>query len=219
MIKECLESLQITLRSLGLPIGKIDGICGPRTEFCTTFAMHELCKTGIIEEVLHSPLDNNLSKALVSLLQSYMQTYYGVGCRLNWWITLLHRQVGKPYNFGIEISATDPNPSAFDCSELIEWSLKQFDIDIPDGANNQFEFCVKNGRVIPKERLLDTKGAFGFIHGKRDHFVGKIHVGVADGVGNMIEARGKAYGVIVSPVDLSRWTHACVLPFLQEGVV
>ena len=43
-------------------------------------------------------------------------------------------QAGDPYVYGAEANLADPNPKAFDCSELTQWAAKRAGVTIPDGA-------------------------------------------------------------------------------------
>ncbi len=45
------------------------------------------------------------------------------------------RQTDDRYVFGVEARADDADPTAFDCSELVEWSAAQAGVTVPDGAS------------------------------------------------------------------------------------
>lgn len=45
---------------------------------------------------------------------------------------LAEAQVGKPYILGAEASPRDPDPPAFDCSELVEWLYARSGTKITD---------------------------------------------------------------------------------------
>ena len=108
--------------------------------------------------------------------------------------------VGKPYKFGAEIDikkiAADPNPNsiiAIDCSELIEVLFALVGLSVPDGSYNQAKFC----RHVSKDNLLIGDLAFKWwpdtevIH----------HVGINIGEGRILEAKGRDFGVIVTPIE------------------
>lgn len=119
-------------------------------------------------------------------------------------------QVGKPYIFGYEVKFGDPDPKAFDCSELVEWVCARLGVTprMPDGSYNQFSHCQRYGTLISLDEAKTTEGALVFRRGKNFAIE---HVGFSDGKGNTIEARGKNYGVGFWPWRLN-WTDAARIP-------
>ena len=74
-------------------------------------------------------------------------------------------QIGDKYQFGAETSFNDPNPTAFDSSELVEWAAHQAGMhDMPDGSWNQYRYLHEQGATVSVDEALHTKGAlvFGF---------------------------------------------------------
>jgi cell wall-associated NlpC family hydrolase len=73
---------------------------------------------------------------------------------------------------------------------LIEWLFHQVGIPVPDGSYNQ----AKVVNCVPTDKLLIGDLAFKWcpetevIH----------HVGVYIGEGRILEAKGKAYGVVIT---------------------
>lgn len=123
-------------------------------------------------------------------------------------------QKGKPYIFGAEAKATDPNPSAFDCSELVEWSCARAGVTprVPDGAYYQREHCRKSGMGIPLGQGLRTRGALLFVGDGTG--VGRdaiTHVAWSLGDGTTIEARGAKWGVGTWP-STNRFDFAALIP-------
>jgi hypothetical protein len=53
----------------------------------------------------------------------------------------------------------DPNPKAFDCSELVQWAAHQVGVSIPDGTMNQLPHIQRAGKTISVDQALRTKGA------------------------------------------------------------
>lgn len=51
-------------------------------------------------------------------------------------VKMASSMAGKPYIFGYEVRLSDPNPKAFDCSELIEWACYRLGVYFPDGSNS-----------------------------------------------------------------------------------
>ncbi|HET7487871.1 MAG TPA: NlpC/P60 family protein [Acidimicrobiales bacterium] len=123
-------------------------------------------------------------------------------------LSLMISQSGDPYIFGARVSRTDPDPPAFDCSELIEWACKRAGVQMPDGSKNQKRFCVDEGGLgIPVPEAIDTRGALLFrMTGEPTHVVASL------GNGETIEARGSKYGVGEFQVRNREWTHGARIP-------
>lgn len=128
-------------------------------------------------------------------------------------------QEGDDYIFGVEDSPDNPNPKAFDCSELVEWGCARAKVvpTMPDGAMYQVRHCHKHGTLIPVEQARKTFGALlfafsssPFIGGRPDH----SHVGFSLGDGRTFEARGKDYGVGIFE-RRGGWTHAARIPGVE----
>lgn len=123
-------------------------------------------------------------------------------------------QRGDPYVFGAEASVSDPNPGAFDCSELTQWAAGRCHIQFVDGAQNQRDACKRAGTLIDVRTAVKTRGALLFrIH----EGPGNDHVAISLGDGKTIEARGKAYGVNIFAAGGRPWTHAGLIPGLDRG--
>ncbi|MCX5891768.1 MAG: hypothetical protein NTW80_02155, partial [Deltaproteobacteria bacterium] len=137
-------------------------------------------------------------------------------------LDLLLTQDGDPYVFGVEVSPSDSNPKAFDCSELVEWGCARLGVKptMPDGAIYQARHCRKNGLIIPWEQAIRTAGALLF-HFSDDPFTGdrpeEAHVAVSQGNGKTFEARGREYGVGSFSAQDRGWTHAGLIPGLDYG--
>lgn len=112
--------------------------------------------------------------------------------------------VGKKYNFGEEVNLADRNPDnikAIDCSELVEWLYAGLTlvggppagIAMPDGSYNQAKLC----QHVSKDGLLI--GDLGFKWFPDTHSI--HHVGVHIGGGNILEAKGRDYGVVITPIE------------------
>lgn len=105
---------------------------------------------------------------------------------------------GKPYVFGAETSPLDPDPAAFDCSELVEHSAARAGITpkVPDGAFYQWRHSTNAGLAIPVAEGIRTRGALLFFgDGTGTGRQAITHVAISLGDGTTIEARGKAWGV------------------------
>jgi cell wall-associated NlpC family hydrolase len=109
---------------------------------------------------------------------------------------------GKPYVYGATANVNDPNPPAFDCSELTKWAAARVGDPIPDGATAQYLYIRDHGRTMSVQQALHTPGAllFHFGHEPKDlsdiPADGHVAISVGDGV-HTIEARGHKYGTNV----------------------
>lgn len=115
-------------------------------------------------------------------------------------------QAGDRYVFGAEANLNDPNPNAFDCSELVQWAAHQVGVTIPDGTMNQLPHIQKAGKAISVEQALRTKGALLFRPG---------HVAISLGDGRTIEAKGSKYGVGIFSAHNRGWTAGGLIPGMQ----
>lgn len=123
-------------------------------------------------------------------------------------------QQGDRYIFGTEAKASNPNPTAFDCSELVEWSCARVGVQptVPDGAYNQWQHCRRNGLEIPVGRGIVTRGALLFVgDGTGSGRDAITHVAWSLGDGTTIEARGAKWGVGTWP-SANRFQFAGLLP-------
>lgn len=121
-------------------------------------------------------------------------------------------QSGDPYIFGYEVKLDDPNPPAFDCSELVQWVCHQLGVtpEMPDGAANQHDHCKNHGTLISVSQAVKTPGALLFRISE-----GGNHVVISRGDGSTIEAKGKDYGVGVFGTSGRGWTAAGLIPGVQ----
>lgn len=133
-------------------------------------------------------------------------------------------QADDRYIFGHEVRLTDPNPSAFDCSELIEWGCAQLAVEptMPDGSWMQARHVKAARLLMPVDTAIATRGALLFRF-SADPFTGgrpeHAHVAMSLGDGRTIEARDTAHGVGVFPALDRGWTHAGRIPGLDYGAV
>lgn len=108
-------------------------------------------------------------------------------------------QKGDRYIFGAEARASDPNPGAFDCSELVEWSCARSGVTppCPDGAFNQWKATVgRGGRILTVGEGISIRGALLFVgDGTGSGRDAITHVAWSLGDGTTIEARGSKWGV------------------------
>jgi cell wall-associated NlpC family hydrolase len=125
-------------------------------------------------------------------------------------------QKGKPYVWGASAAPTDPNPAAFDCSELTKWAAARSGVTIPDGAAHQYVWLKQQGATMTVQQALRTPGAllFSFASEPQPGLSGEpahAHVAISLGNGLTIEAKGHAYGVGVFEAG-NRFNYAGMIP-------
>ena len=106
-------------------------------------------------------------------------------------------QAGDRYVFGAEARLDDPNPTAFDCSELVQWSAHQAGVEVPDGSWLQYRQLEQQGGAVSVEQALHTRGAllFYFSSPPTGGRPAEAHVAISLGDGRTIEARNSRDGV------------------------
>lgn len=120
-------------------------------------------------------------------------------------VALALQQTGDRYVYGAEARASDPDPRAWDCSELVEWAAGQAGISprVPDGSGAQRSHCERYGTMISLAAARATKGALLFQPG---------HVAISLGSGKTIEAMNPSAGVRQGNFDGRGWTGAARIP-------
>jgi cell wall-associated NlpC family hydrolase len=134
-------------------------------------------------------------------------------------VSLLVSQKGDSYVFGVEVKKSNSDPTAFDCSELIEWGCAQVGVkpEMPDGSWWQYQHCLNHNAVLSVEKALIVPGSLLFIFSSdpnKKERPKRAHVAMSLGNGMTIEARGKAFGVGIFATDKRGWTHAGLIPGL-----
>lgn len=129
-------------------------------------------------------------------------------------VQLALAQRGKPYRFGAEADLKDPNPPAFDCSELVEWCARRLGVAFPDGSGAQIRACELAGTVLPRGEAVRTRGALLFRRPTPNH-VG--HVAISLGDGTTIEAMDTANGVRIGDARRPGFELGARLPGFDYG--
>ncbi len=126
-------------------------------------------------------------------------------------------QAGDRYVFGAEARGDDPNPTAFDCSELVQWSAHQAGVEVPDGSWLQYRQLEQQGGAVSVEQALHTRGAllFYFSSPPTGGRPAEAHVAISLGDGRTIEARNSRDGVGVFTANTVRFNYAAVIPQLS----
>jgi cell wall-associated NlpC family hydrolase len=129
-------------------------------------------------------------------------------------------QRGDDYIFGHEVSLSDSNPTAFDCSELTQWAADQAGVTIPDGAMYQYLDLKQSGTLMPVSEALKTRGALLFYFSSEPTPGGsrptEAHVAISLGDGKTIEARGTSYGVNEFAAE-NRFNYAGMIPEFESS--
>lgn len=110
-------------------------------------------------------------------------------------------QAGKPYVLGAETLVSQPSPSRFDCSELVQWLFGRSGNSITDLAAWQYKATRK---VTGSPRVGDL--VFLRNNPARSNGIGHVAVltrKLSNGDWRIIEARGRADGVVRT--TLSFW--------------
>jgi cell wall-associated NlpC family hydrolase len=129
-------------------------------------------------------------------------------------------QTGDHYVWGAHASFDDPNPSAFDCSDLVQWATHRVGITtMPRTAWEQYEYLHKGGHAIPIDQAIHTPGAllFSFSSDPDTTHPGHCHVAISLGNGKTMEAKGSQYGVGSWAATTKRFEYAAVIPELAGG--
>ncbi len=130
-------------------------------------------------------------------------------------------QSGDQYIFGVMDRLDDPNPKAFDCSMLVQWSAHQVGVDVPRNAWDQYRFLHEHGMVIPVDQAIHTPGALLFSFNSDPdggHAPVHQHVAISLGDGKTIEALGSQYGVGSFDATTKRFQYAAVIPGISDHV-
>jgi peptidoglycan hydrolase-like protein with peptidoglycan-binding domain len=157
------------------------------------------------------PASVSIAQAMVntdwgtSALASSAKNYYNARCAAlltEWGFNdLAVKQVGKRYILGAEAAASNPNPTAFDCSELTQWLYSRSGNTLTDLAAAQYDATYK---VTSTPKVGDM--VFLRNNPARSNGIGHVAVitkKLAKGDWQIIEARGSKYGVVKT--TLSYW--------------
>ncbi|MEU0885648.1 NlpC/P60 family protein [Lentzea sp. NPDC005914] len=125
-------------------------------------------------------------------------------------------QTGDQYIYGAEVELDDPDPSAFDCSELVQWAGHRVGVEIPDGVIYQYRHLREH--LIPVEQAINTPGAllFSFSSDPEGAEPSGAHVAISLGDGKTIEAMGTEYGVGSWAATTARFQYAAVIPGISD---
>jgi len=190
------RELQILLKRQGFNAGLADGAFGPTTKKAVLAFQRAkgLADDGIVGEKTWDRLKGAPAQPRPSqgTAEAFVQKALA--------------QEGDQYIFGAEANPNNPNPKAFDCSELVQWAAHQVGVSIPDGTMNQLPHIQRAGKTISVARAVSTRGALLFRPG---------HVAISLGDGRTIEAKGSRYGVGIFSTRGRRWTTGGLIPGMK----
>ena len=137
-------------------------------------------------------------------------------------VQLALAQQGDRYVANAGPSANEADPSAFDCSGLVQWACGRAGVQpaMPDGSWLQQRWCKSNGTILTVEQAIATRGALLFKHRDADGnpvdpgpaCPPKAHVAISLGDGHTIEAMGSQYGVLIASALNRDWTAGALIP-------
>lgn len=121
-------------------------------------------------------------------------------------VMLALKQVGDHYVWGAAPSG--PNPSAFDCSSLVQWAAGRVGCYMPRTSETQMGYMRSKGTTLPVSTAIRTRGALLWKPG---------HIAISLGDGRTVEALNPSYGVTtMSATDRSfSWQGAGKIPGMR----
>ncbi len=143
------------------------------------------------------------TSAQVKQAKNYFDTPCSASMTAAQFAKLAEAQVGKPYVLGAETLVTQADPAKFDCSELVQWLFGRSGNPITDLAAAQYNATKKVA-----SGTSPRTGDLVFLRNNPARSNGIGHVAVltkklSSGDWEIIEARGRAYGVVKT--TLSYW--------------
>jgi hypothetical protein len=134
------------------------------------------------------------TSAQVSKAKNYFDTRCSASMTAAQFAKLAESQVGKRYVLGAVALSTNPNPSTYDCSELVKWLFARSGNPITDLAAAQYD-ATRKVTGTPKV------GDLVFLRNNPARKNGIGHVAVltkkqSNGDWEIVEARGHAAGVV-----------------------
>jgi cell wall-associated NlpC family hydrolase len=124
-------------------------------------------------------------------------------------------QVGDRYVFNAHTNPDDPDPDAFDCSELVEWAAAQVDVPMSEASYYQYLDLKNADHLISVDDAINTPGALLFKF-PSEPVPGAArqegsHVAISLGDGRVVEAASPRLGVRIADAG-DRFVYAGLIP-------
>ena len=107
---------------------------------------------------------------------------------------------------------------AYDCAQLSRWAMDAIGISLVSGANSQWEKTkwAQKGKIadLPNDLFDKISLVFRYDEDKK----GMGHVGIYQGDGTVIHAKGHDWGVVRQPLNETSFTHYAMPYGLYEEV-
>ena len=192
------RSLERDLKSLGRDVGRVDGHYSKKTARAVRAFQrkHDLKPTGIANERTRKAVDRAASD--------------GIGDRTRRFIDAATSKVGANYVFGAE------GPTAFDCSGLIHWALKQAGVDAPrltaEGYRRHYA-----GTRVSRENLKPGDLVFFHYPNSRGIPPGQAtHIEIYLGNGRTMGTDNTVQDAAIEPIDWSAFIGGARVPGLNR---
>ena len=170
---------------------------------------------GVTEVTIHLevPVDPTPQKITTSLGAAAVQSLssgQGGTKTANDFVAFAAAQVGDQYVFGAAPDPSNPDPSQFDCSSLVQWAAAQDGISLPRTVNEIYDKCFH----ITVDQAKTIRGALIFKLGTGAD--GHVVISLGDGK-STVEARGAKYGVVTYTIDNRGFDAAGLIQGMNYG--
>jgi len=116
-------------------------------------------------------------------------------------VAIALEQAGDNYLYGAEAAIADPDPNAFDCSELVEWAAGRVGVSFGGTSSSM----IAAATPIAVDKGIATRGALLWHPG---------HIAISLGNGKTIEAANSRVGVVSSSAA-GRFQRAGLIPGMR----
>jgi hypothetical protein len=197
---EWVTYLQQLLMDFGYYTGVLDGDYGGGTERAVRAfqVAYQLPETGVVANDTWSAL------GVEAIVDTFSDAFgQGDGVQDSWptaeqFVSLCVAQADDTYVYGANVDLDDPDPSVFDCAELVEWAVAQ--LGLRAHLDSRWDFSQGQRAAVEQAGLGRSVAAARGIRGAL--LFNSHHVAVSLGDGTQtIEAKGKDYGVGIFTID------------------
>lgn len=140
--------------------------------------------------------------------------------RVAHFLELALAQVGDEYIVGAGRDYGNADPESFDCSGLVAWALSRSG-GMYEGtfkvAASLYQWSEQSGTTMSVQDALNTPGALLFSANNTSRYKNIGHVAISLGNGSdVVEARGRAYGVVRGASSAGRWAYGSLVPTIKN---